>query len=133
MSNERNILATLPFICSRTDKEYAVKVPVGEAEAFLKNLSQKAAAAEELSKELPQREVLPDVVVYFKGHCIVLANVHSKSEATIMRCVNEIADKTIFTLPEPRVRKPKTPAAPETETPAVVDEDADEDVVIEEA
>jgi hypothetical protein len=114
MSTTRNLLVTVPFICSRTEKEHNVKVPLAEAEAFMGGMAAKEAAAEAVKTGIEGMAVRPDVVLYYKGQTIVLANVHDKSDAAISRAFNEIANKDVFALPEPKPRK----KAENTETPA---------------
>lgn len=105
MSTTRNLLVSVPFVCSRTDKEHAVKVPVEEAQAFLAQMAAKEEAAAAVLAGINAMPVKPDVVIYYKGQCVVLANVHDKSDAAISRAFNEIANKDIFLLREPKSRK----------------------------
>lgn len=118
MSTTRNLLVSVPFVCSRTDKEHAVKVPAAEAIAFMGEMEAKEAAAKMAIEGITGMPVKPDVVIYYKGKCFALANVHEKSDAAIARAFNEIVSKDIFALPEPKPRK----KAENTETPAVADE-----------
>lgn len=114
MSNARNIIVSVPFHCDRTEKEYSVKLPLEEAAAFAVTQDEKTAAAAAVQKGITDMAVKPDLVVYYKGQCIVFGNVHEKSENGIMRAVNEIANAKIFELPEPKPRK----KAENTEAPA---------------
>lgn len=126
MSTTRNLLVSVPFICSRTDKEHAVKVPAEEAIAFMTTMEAKETAAKMAIEGITGMPVKPDVVIYYKGKCYALANVHEKSDAAIARAFNEIVNEDVFALPEPKPRK----KAENTETPAVAD-DTDDDVKVE--
>jgi hypothetical protein len=121
MSTTRNLLVSVPFVCSRTDKEHAVKVPAEDAISFMTEMEAKEAAAKAVIEGINGMAVKPDVVIYYKGQCFALANVHDKSEAAISRAFNEIVNKDVFALPEPKPRK----KAENTETPAAAEIEAE--------
>ncbi len=122
MSNARNLLVSVPFVCSRTDKEHSVKVPAADAIAFMGTMEAKEEAAKAVITGIDAMPVKPDVVIYYKGRTFALANVHDKSDAAIARAFNEITNTKTFALPEPKPRK----KAENTETPGAADDDSDD-------
>jgi hypothetical protein len=122
---ELTTIVTVPMTCSRSQKEFPLKLPLDAVGEHVDLSKQKVKVAVELSKALQELEGRPDLIVFYKGRGVVFANVHESQDVPVQRLVNLIAKRDIFDLPEPTKRKggAKGEKGEETETSVEVDEE----------
>lgn len=128
--SDNQVLGTIPFFCSRTQKHYDERMPVDEMMPFIEEMKKKTEVAKELGTTLTALPVKPDLVVYYKGKAVIMANVHGSNDVAIGRYINAIAKQNIFDLPEPKKRQAaadKAAPAPASDADTEIDITAEED------
>ncbi len=92
-SDSRNV--EVKFVCDRTGKSDTVEMPLEKVEAFYKNQEAKTKSGTALITELTalSPDIMPDLVVYFRGKVAVLNNINPKYDNMISRHLHEITNK----------------------------------------
>jgi len=89
--------------CDRTEKPFAVQVPVSKYRDFLIYQRYKERTMDKLKAYLLEAKALPDLVVVYKGRVVLLPTVHPKQDSLIGRLLNSVVNDDIF----PVVKRPR--------------------------
>lgn len=116
MSDNSKIEVSVNMHCARREKDYAVKLPLAEAQPFIERLETKKQYAQQVLEVFEKLgESAPDLVVSYRGQTYVLPAVHPKNDESVHRLVNDLLQKDVYTLKEPKARGPRKSAGDETE------------------
>mgnify|MGYP001308360909 CR=1 FL=1 len=112
MTDNSKIEVSVSMHCSRKKKDYAVRLPLAEAQTFIDQQEFKTRTAASVKKGFEDLGAgAPDLVISYRGQTFILPTVHTKNDDGIHRLINDLLQERVFELKEPKTRGPREAAA----------------------